>query len=169
MKEEWKNIVVDGKVFNGYSVSNYGNIVTHKRQCGGSVGWIYDPEFRKIKTARRQNRGMSVSLTFPKGFFDYEYRAAGKSKNSTVRDRRVHQLVMETFCPIDENPPVPIEEWKQTPESIKQIVRECIFINHKDHDFTNNRLDNLEYVTPRQNTRKAVEHYGRQHWCYGKH
>ena len=80
MKEEWKNIVVDGKVFNGYSVSNYGNIVTHKRQCGGSVGWIYDPEFRKIKTARRQNRGMSISLTFPKGFFDYEYRALVKVK-----------------------------------------------------------------------------------------
>ena len=168
MKEEWKNIVVDGKVYEGYSVSNYGNIVTHKKQCGGNIGWIFDPNFIKIKKATKQNRGMSISLTFPKGFFDYEYRLTGSSKNSITRDRRVHQLVMETFCPIDENPPAPIEEWEITPESIKKIVRECIFINHKDHDFTNNRLDNLEYVTPRQNTRKAVEHYGKHHWCYGK-
>jgi hypothetical protein len=156
MKEEWKNIVVDGKAYEGYSISNYGIIISHSKKHNG-----------KILKSRKQNRGMSVSLIFPKGFFgDYEYRQNG---TGIQRDRRVHQIVMETFCPIDENPPVPIEEWKQTPESIKQIVRECIFINHKDHDFTNNRLDNLEYVTPRQNTRKAVEHYGKQHWCYGEH
>jgi hypothetical protein len=49
----------------------------------------------------------------------------------------------------------------------KTNSRECNKL-HKDHDFTNNRLDNLEYVTPRQNTRKAVEHYGKHHWCYNK-
>tara|TARA_R110000868_G_C10557192_1_gene736531 strand:- start:60 stop:566 length:507 start_codon:yes stop_codon:yes gene_type:complete len=168
MKEEWRNIVVDGKVYGGYSVSNYGNIITHKKQVGGNIGWCFDPNYKKIKKARRQNRGMSVSLTFPKDFFEYDYRITGSSKNSITRDRRVHQIVMETFCPIDENPPVSMQEWEQTPKSIKKIVRECIFINHKDHDFTNNRLDNLEYVTPRQNTRKAVEHYGKHHWCHSK-
>jgi len=153
MKEKWKNIVVDGKVYEKYSVSNLGRVISHLKKNNGKI--------LKPRKSRHRVSGHRVTLLFPKGFFnDYEYHRAPKEKLSR-RDRGVHQLVMETFFPIDKNPPAPVsaKEWERTPESVKQIVRECIFINHKDHNPANNRLDNLEYVTPRQNSRKAVEHY----------
>ena len=58
MKEKWKSIVVDGKVYEGYSISNYGIIISHSKKHNG-----------KIIKPRKQNRGMSISLVFPKGFF----------------------------------------------------------------------------------------------------
>lgn len=50
---------------------------------------------------------------------------------------RVHRLVAETFISnID-----PQKEW----------------VNHKDHDRTNNHVDNLEWCTPRENTHHMVK------------
>ena len=43
---------------------------------------------------------------------------------------------------------------------MQKLVKETVYINHIDHDPSNNRVDNLEYVTPRENSRAAVKHYG---------
>lgn len=51
------------------------------------------------------------------------------------KTRKVHRLVMETFCPTD---------------------NDQLQVNHIDGDKTNNKLSNLEWVTPRQNMRHAV-------------
>ena len=37
------------------------------------------------------------------------------------------------------------------PERAKQIIRECMEINHIDHDQENNAVWNLEYVTKVEN------------------
>lgn len=54
-------------------------------------------------------------------------------KDNQRKSMLVHRLVMQAFSP----------------------VSEYLEVNHKDFDITNNKLTNLEWVTPRENT----DHY----------
>ena len=58
------------------------------------------------------------------------YPQIGLCKNGTVITRKIHRLVAQAFIPNPENKPE---------------------INHKDEDKTNNRVDNLEWVTEKEN------------------
>ena len=169
MKEEWRPIVIDGKVHLWYSVSNHGNARSHLRQESlGNYGsrTIYAPNFYKDLTQYpAKNRDGSVAriklnLKFPDDLFeDYQYV---RTSNCTVsRDCSMHELVMGAFRPMDEYPPDRLkEDWNSIPESAKTWIKESVHINHIDHDPSNNRVDNLEYVTPRENARAAIRHYG---------
>ena len=64
----------------------------------------------------------------------------------------VHRLVMETWKPIDENPPEQLkEDWNKAPESFKQWVRDTVWVDHINGDKNDNHVDRMEWVTPRQN------------------
>lgn len=58
------------------------------------------------------------------------------SKNNVRKQKRVHKLVMISFCEIDESRPQ---------------------INHVDGDKTNNKLDNLKWCTQSENMKHAYE------------
>lgn len=58
--------------------------------------------------------------------------------DGSFKSKLVHQLVAQQFC---EKPDEPILQ-----------------IHHIDFDHTNNRADNLEYLTPEQHTEKHLEH-----------
>ena len=172
MKEEWKTIVVDGKKHPWYSVSNLGNARSHlqNRSLGPGRGFnrSYNPNFyRDLKPCNFKNRDGSIrrcvfGLQFPQDFFeDYQYRKKRNSDSRVTRDCSVHELVMGAFRPMDEYPPDRLkEDWNDIPESAKTWIKETVTINHIDHDPTNNCVDNLEYVTQRENSRAAVKHYG---------
>ena len=73
----------------------------------------------------------------------------------------LHQVMMQTFRPIDKYPPDRLKDcWEDIPEQAKQWIRETAIINHKDHNPLNCLLDNLEWVTFRENTQKSVNYYG---------
>ena len=60
---------------------------------------------------------------------------------------------------VDEYPPESLKGvWSTLPEEAKQWVRDTVVIDHIDADPSNNTLDNLRYVTPKENNaqRKAV-------------
>lgn len=59
------------------------------------------------------------------------YSFVSLSKNSKSRTHSIHRLVLETFEPRD---------------NMKELE-----VNHKDWDKTNNKLENLEWVTHQQN------------------
>ena len=74
------------------------------------------------------------------------YLQVNLSLNGIKKNFLIHRLVLETFCPID----------------IKKSV------NHKDGNKINNRLNNLEWVTHKENTSHAIDigliKSGEKHW-----
>lgn len=59
------------------------------------------------------------------------YKLVGLSKNGEVSTKSVHRLVTMAFLENEENKP---------------------YINHKDENKKNNNVDNLEWVTPKENS-----------------
>ena len=172
MKEEWRTVVVDGKKHPWYSVSNFGNVRTHLQNIslGRHRGFnrSFNPNLCKDLTPiERKNQDGSISrlevkFQFPEDFFeDYQYRKKRDTDSNVRKPCSVHKLVMEAFRPMDEYPPDRLEDcWNDIPEDAKTWIKETVTINHIDHDPANNCVDNLEYVTQRENTRAAVKHYG---------
>tara|TARA_Y100000356_G_scaffold59337_1_gene48077 strand:+ start:85 stop:843 length:759 start_codon:yes stop_codon:yes gene_type:complete len=171
MKEEWRTVVVNGKEHPWYSVSNLGNVRSHlkvKGLSGGGSVTYYDLSCHKDrKPIKAKNRDgslscMKVKLHFPNDFFeDYQYTRNKNTTTSVERKCPVHKLVMEAFRPMDEYPPDRLKDcWNDIPEDAKTWIKEAVIINHIDHDPSNNHVDNLEYVTPIENSHAAVKHYG---------
>ena len=73
-----------------------------------------------------------------------------------------YELVMAAFRPMDDYPPDRLKDcWDDIPEDAKTWIKETVTINHIDHNPENNHVDNLEYVTQKENSSKAAtKHYG---------
>jgi hypothetical protein len=158
-----KPVIFRGKQIEGYYINDEGQVFTDYKVALCSV----IKKFKRIKTEELvpiksydKKSKLDITLTFPDDLFEYNFRSRTNNNRSCV-SVSVHSLVMETFHPIDEYPPERLKiVWNQLPEEARQWIRETVVINHIDHDYTNNKLSNLEYVTPRENSRKAKEFYG---------
>lgn len=65
-------------------------------------------------------------------------------KNSVREKRYVHRLVLETFNPREDM-------------DIKINGRSFLNVDHINNIKTDNRLENLQWLTPKQNTRKELD------------
>lgn len=108
--EEWRDVPEYEGI---YQVSHFGRV----KRFGGTPRCRYD----RIIKPRLSNTGyLTVSLSF----------------NSVVKQKQIHQLVMQTFVG-----PQP----------------EGVWVNHINGIKTDNRLQNLEYATPSENTQHAYD------------
>jgi len=151
--EIWAIPVRYGQKLSGYLVSSHGRVV-------GNQNTFLSADLNK-----------SAGLEYPQYKLYYDEESLGGYSHATQRtleydgkarrraNIKAHRLVAETFMSIDDNPPIPLEDWNQCPESAKQWIRDTALIDHIDDNKENPHLDNLRWTTPIKNhvARKARE------------
>ena len=132
----YKQAIYRGEILEGYFVLEDGRILSNKQNS--------------LKELRYHIGYDQVAHEYP----HLAVRINGKSKTAYV-----HRIVCETYVSrlfIPEG--VPIKDWNDTPESVKALVHQNMYVNHIDHDKSNFHPSNLEWVTAKQNAEKYQEH-----------
>ena len=146
-ESELKQVVRFGKELPGYYATKSGKIFSTKTN-------------KYISMFPGRGGYISCSLSLPIDIFeDHSYFKSNFKRVTFNLKQQVHRLIAETFIPIDNNPPIPIEDWNKTPETAKQFIRESANVDHIIPDLSNNSVSNLRWVTPKQNNshRKKVK------------
>lgn len=151
MEEIWKDI----EEAPGFIVSNTGKVVNTKTsKIISKTESIWSSELNPNKRSIHKNtkviEGRMVRMD--RGYVVASIR--GKSY-------RVHRLVASAFLSLDDNPEqigITFDQWNSMPIKARQIIKDCMHINHKDHDKTNNNVWNLEYMTPQENAKHSGEY-----------
>jgi hypothetical protein len=147
LEEEFRPVKKYNKILPGYYISKDGRVFSSL-----SNRFI---KFAKDYSNRTGSRleAVKFSVDIPIGLFpDYDYSKRRETSKSHRLSIRVHKAVMDAWKPIDENPPDKLKDtWDQVPEVWREWVRDTAYIDHIDDDPTNNHVDNLRWVTPKQN------------------
>ena len=114
--EVWKDIPgYEG----AYQVSNFGRVKSLPKLVGARKTW------RTCKGYVQQERILKPQDA------GWGYLKVTLWKDGTFKQRKIHRLVLEAFCPTD--------------------GMDVLNVNHKDENKKNNHLDNLSWVTPSEN------------------
>ena len=150
MIEEWKEI----EECEGFIVSNTGKVINTKTsKVISKTESVWSSELNLDKRSIHKNTKVidGRMVRMDRGYVVAHIK--GKS-------HRVHRLVATAFLSLDSNPEqigISLEDWNTMPEKARQIIKDCMHINHKDHDKTNNNVFNLEYMTPQENAKHSGE------------
>lgn len=147
--EVWKPVVVHGHVVEGYHVSSYGNVI--------------GPQGKKLKWIERAGYP-SVTVMVDKEFAGYTYESSNTSANRKRLNVCVHTLVANAFLPLSNTDVLPdslnrqvtigkttFNFWDICPDDIKEFIRSCLNVDHIDANKSNSHVNNLRYVSPREN------------------
>ena len=146
--EEFKPVVRFGKILPDYYASKDGRVWSQKRNK------FMNPfaQYYKKYSGKKKLSVMRFAFTIPDDLYeDHKHRKTSTSTNVCKIDISAHRVVAETWMPIDEYPPILKEDWDKCPESAKQFMRDTAIIDHKDNNPRNNNIDNLQWVTPKEN------------------
>ena len=130
--EEWKPITKPYPI-EGYKISSYGRIKSYKSR---------EPRLLNC----HPNTGGYLKTKLSKGSIGNIYYGS------------VHRLVALNFVPFTRYDNE--KWWQDMPKQIQKLFFESAFqVNHIDGDKTNNHKDNLEWSTPKENTKHWYDNH----------
>lgn len=148
---DWKPLTRYGIIIPGYFVSKRGEIFSTISNKFRKIHYKYRAETTK-KGTRKSLVECNFTIQCDKSLFEDYSHVEGSSKHRCVLNITVHKAVMEAWKPVDEYPPESVAPyWNTLPEPVKQWIRDTVVIDHIDGDPSNNNIDNLRYVTPKEN------------------
>jgi hypothetical protein len=145
-QNQFKPVVRFGKEIPGYYVSKDGKVFNSRTNKLLKLGADYSKRSGRLEA-------LKFTVSLDSNFFeDYSYYKHKNKSNNCQITCRVHKAVMDTWKPIENNPPEQLKEtWNEVPEEWREWVIDTAYIDHIDDDPTNNHVDNLRWVTPKQN------------------
>lgn len=131
------------------------NLVRLKFRSRAVPDYYMDPATGDIYSGKR-------SLTHVQKLnptYDYStgYMKLNISSEGIPKSQNIHRLVAETLIPFPCPAGISKSDWRDTPESVKNLLCSQFRVNHIDHDKTNYHPTNLEWVTAQGNSRAYVE------------
>lgn len=136
--EQFKPLVRFGKTIPGCYVAKDGSGIIGKKG-------------KKLAIWKDGKGYPTTSVVIESNFFD-DYTYATKNRKTISLKIALHRAVMETWKPIDENPPEQLADtWNDVPEVWRQWVRDTALVDHIDSDINNNNDDNLRWEIPKDN------------------
>jgi hypothetical protein len=144
-EEVWVPAIKNNKVLPGYEVSNFGRVRNKK-------GFILKA-YNDVPSGEGSFKGarQAIGLSIPENLYEFRYKKETPACTTCKITVSVHRLVMESHKPIDHFPPIPKNEWDATPESAKKIIRDSCVVDHIDNNPLNNNIENLRWVTLKEN------------------
>jgi|TARA_R100000005_G_C4947739_1_gene169565 hypothetical protein len=177
-EEIWKQITMP-MFFRGYEVSNKGNIRTNWKKYANQYKreqqetWREHKAYpyhkgRKTTSVDKQYMQTKLNINIKELEEQTDHDYYRKHKNVTSIPFDVHRLVglhhIELKPSNIKGLNMTDEEWEDVSDTLKNFVRECIIVNHKDNNGLNNDVSNLEFCTQKYNT----QHYYREHFTEEK-
>ena len=150
--EELRPVVWRRKEVPDYYLNRQGKVWSSKRS-----GEFLTPSYE----VSRQASGLVVktavkyNLSIPKGMYeDYNFSTYGKQNVKwEIMTIRVHRAMMETWKPLEENPPKDLlHEWDSLSEIVKLYIEGGMVVDHWDDNPLNNHLENLRWCTSLENS-----------------
>ena len=146
--QEFRPLIYQGQVIPGYEIAKDGLVVSYKRyKDGQTMGWA--------GVGSHGTKYPAVRLQLPVECLSYVNKNAVTFNHTTqqqARSIKVHILVADSWLDIEEECPDTLKPWwKDIPLEFKKSLRPFFSIDHKDDNRLNPHVDNLKFVSPREN------------------
>ena len=157
--------VYEGHILPAYQISNRGNMIGRfNKPIKGSFLFRKCPTTgKRIPTAHSFQLNIPLDLVssfYREGYIPANHGPVPKRGRRKARKQiMTHRCVMETFSPLGS---CPIEywtqeEWDNTPDAIKAVLRSTMQVDHIDADPHNNDIRNLRWVTMKDNNHRVKQ------------
>jgi len=149
--EEWVPLKPNfsDDIIPGYYVSSEGRVASVCPPRTGAKG------LKNKKPDRRYFRILK-GVKSPNGYLKYAIPRVQHNGEYKAYHLLGHRLVAASFKLEYKPKEISKKDWKNTPKSVKLWILDQMQINHKDRNRNNNKRDNLEVTTARENTIHSV-------------
>ena len=146
-EQELRTVIYQGHEIDGYKIAKDGLCISYKRSKEGKpLEWG--------GAGQMGQKYPAVVLMIPDNgtlFVDRSVKNYNANNKMVKRTIKIHTMVADTWgehmdCPEDLEP-----FWAALSTEIKEVLRTYFVVDHIDNDRCNNHVDNLRFLSPRDN------------------